>query len=58
MGAIGNAVESLTKSNITIEFSEVERCILISALFSIRNKQTENMYKNLIENIIEKITHA
>lgn len=46
----------LKSANVILSLSEIEICLIIAGLYTVKNKQTDNHYKNYIQKLIDKIS--
>jgi hypothetical protein len=45
----------LKSSNTLISVSEIERCLIIAGLYSVKGKQDDDSYKVFIQKLIDKV---
>jgi len=45
----------LTSSNILISLSEIETCLIIAGLYTVKGKQTDESYKVFVQQLINKV---
>lgn len=48
----------LRSSNVMISVSEVEVCLIIAGLFNVKNKQTDESYKMMVQKLIDKVVNT
>ena len=48
----------LSSSNAMVSLSEIEVCVIIAGLYSIKGKQTDESYKDFVQNLIDKVTRT
>jgi nitrogen fixation-related uncharacterized protein len=48
----------LSSSNILVSLSQIEACLLIAGLYTVKNKQIDDDYKKTIQKLIDKIANA
>jgi len=45
----------LRSSNILISLSEIEVCLIIAGLYTVKGKQADEYYKDTIQKLIDKV---
>ena len=48
----------LSSSNAMVSLSEIEVCVIIAGLYSIKCKQTDESYKDFVQNLIDKVANT
>ena len=48
----------LSSSNVMISLSEIEVCLIIAGLYTVKGKQTDESYKDFVQNLINKVTET
>ena len=48
----------LSSSNVMISLSEIEVCLIIAGLYTVKGKQTDESYKDFVQNLIDKVTET
>lgn len=48
----------LQSSNILLSLSEIETCLVIAGLYTVKSKQDDESYKQYVQKIIDKIAKA
>lgn len=46
----------LRSSNILISLSEIEVCLIIAGLYTVKSKQVDEYYKDTIQKLINKVS--
>lgn len=46
----------LKSSNILVSLSEIETCLVIAGLYTVKSKQTDEIYKKTIQQLIDKVS--
>ena len=46
----------LSSLNIMVSLSEIEACLIIAGLYTVKGKQEEESYKNMVQKLIDKIS--
>jgi hypothetical protein len=46
----------LTSSNVLISLSEIEVCLIIAGLYTVKGKQTDESYKTMVQKLIDKVS--
>lgn len=46
----------LSSSNTMVSLSEIEVCLIIAGLYTVKGKQTDESYKTFVQNLIDKVT--
>lgn len=45
----------LRSSNILVSLSEIETCLIIAGLYSVKGKQTDKQYQEYVQKLIDKV---
>lgn len=48
----------LRSSNVLISLSEIEVCLIIAGLYTVKGKQVDESYKDFVQNLIDKMTET
>jgi len=48
----------LKSSNVLISLSEIEVCLIIAGLYTVKGKQTDESYKDFVQNLIDKVAET
>lgn len=46
----------LSSSNVLVSLSEIEVCLIIAGLYTVKGKQVDESYKKTIQNLIDKVS--
>lgn len=46
----------LRSSNILLSLSEIETCLIIAGLYTVKGKQTDDSYKEMVQKLIDKVS--
>jgi hypothetical protein len=49
-------IKMLSSSNVLVSLSEIEVCLIIAGLYTIKGKQVDESYKKTIQNLIDKVS--
>ncbi len=55
---MGVVSQMLRSSNILISLSELETCLIIAGLYTVKSKQEDESYKKIVQKLIDKISKA
>lgn len=45
----------LKSSNVLVSLSEIEVCLIIAGLYTVKGKQTDESYKAFVQKLIDKV---
>lgn len=48
----------LRSSNVLVSLSEIEVCLVIAGLFTVKSKQTDESYKMMVQKLIDKVANT
>lgn len=48
----------LKSSNVLISLSEIEVCLIIAGLYTVKGKQADESYKDFVQNLIDKVART
>ena len=48
----------LRSSNVLISLSELETCLIIAGLYTVKSKQEDESYKKMVQKLIDKVSKA
>jgi hypothetical protein len=49
-------IKMLSSSNVLVSLSEIEVCLIIAGLYTVKGKQVDESYKKTIQNLIDKVS--
>jgi len=48
----------IRSSHILVSLSQIETCLIIAGLYTVKNKQIDDDYKKTVQKLIDKIANA
>jgi hypothetical protein len=52
---MGVVSQMLRSSNVLISLSELETCMVIAGLYTVKGKQVDESYRQMVQKLIDKI---
>lgn len=46
----------LRSSNVLVSLSEIEVCLIIAGLYTVKGKQVDESYKGMVQKLIDKVS--
>lgn len=53
-----SAAQMICESNIQVSLSQLDVCMIIAGLYTVKAKQSDDLSKRMIQKIIDKMTDA